>query len=139
LIAPHFCVEEETLAEIRNARVAFESGDLRQRLSRYHADVDAAFLRWNNVWLDPQFSAFNLNAVLANIRVPTLIIRGDNDRYGTHRQVRVAEQLHRGELKTLLMQNCGHVPHRENAAQTIEAIAVYCAPLLRLQSGAHFR
>jgi pimeloyl-ACP methyl ester carboxylesterase len=139
LIAPHFCVEEETLAEIRNARVAFESGDLRERLSRYHADVDAAFLRWNNVWLDPQFSAFNLNAVLANIRVPTLIIRGDNDRYGTHRQVRVAEQLHRGEVKTLLMQKCGHVPHREKAAQTIEAIAVYCAPLLRLQSGAHFR
>lgn len=136
LIAPHFCVEEETLAEIRNAKVAFESGDLRQRLSRYHTDVDAAFLRWNNIWLDPQFPSFNLNTVLTNIRVPTLIIRGDNDRYGTHYQVRVAEQLHRGELKTSLMQNCGHVPHRENAAQTVEAIATFCAPLLRSQSGA---
>ena len=139
LMAPHFCVEEETLTEIRHAKVAFESGDLRQRLSRYHADVDAAFLRWNNVWLDPQFPAFNLNAELVNIRVPTLIIRGDDDRYGTHRQVRVAEQLHRGELKTLLMQDCGHIPHRENAAQTVEVIAAFCAPLLRLQSGAHSR
>lgn len=138
LIAPHFCVEEETLAEIRNAKMAFESGNLRQRLSRYHADVDAAFMRWNNIWLDPQFPSFNLNTVLANIRVPTLIIRGDNDKYGTHRQVRVAEQLfHRCKLRTLLMPNCGHVPHRENAAQTVEAIVSFCVPLLRLQSGAH--
>jgi pimeloyl-ACP methyl ester carboxylesterase len=109
---------------------------LRQRLSRYHADVNAAFLRWNNVWLDPQFPAFNLNAELVNIRVPTLIIRGDDDRYGTHRQVRVAEQLHRGELKTLLMQDCGHIPHRENTTQTVEVIATFCKPLFRPRSGA---
>jgi pimeloyl-ACP methyl ester carboxylesterase len=134
LMAPHFCVEDETLAEIRNAKVAFEKGDLRQRLSRHHADVDAAFWRWNKVWLDPQFPAFNLNAELANISVPTLVIRGDNDRYGTHRQVRVAEQWHRGDLKTLLMKNCGHVPHRENPAQTVETIAAFCKPLLRPQS-----
>jgi pimeloyl-ACP methyl ester carboxylesterase len=136
LMAPHFCVEQETLAEIRNARAAFKTGNLRQRLSRYHADVDSAFLRWNDVWLDPQFPAFNLNAELSNIRVPTLVIRGDDDKYGTHRQVRMAEQLHRGELKTLLMQDCGHVPHRENAAATIEAVAAFCAPLLRPQAGA---
>lgn len=135
LMAPHFCVEDETLAEIRNAKAAFESGDLRQRLSRYHVDVDAAFRRWNDVWLDPQFPAFNLNAELANISVSTLVIRGDNDRYGTHRQVRVAEQLHRGELKTLLMPNCGHVPHRENPAQTVEVIAAFCKPLLQPRSG----
>ncbi|MCC6887648.1 MAG: alpha/beta hydrolase [Hyphomicrobiales bacterium] len=134
LMAPHFCVEEETLAEIRNARVAFECGDLRLRLSRYHANVDAAFRRWNDVWLDPQFAAFNLNAELANISVPTFVIRGDKDKYGTHRQVHVAEQLHRGELKTLLMQNCGHVPHREDAAQTVEVIAAFCKPLLRPQA-----
>jgi pimeloyl-ACP methyl ester carboxylesterase len=139
LMAPHFCVEDETLVEIRNAKVAFESSNLRQRLSRYHADVDAAFLRWNNVWLDPQFPEFNLNVELANIRIPTLVIRGDDDKYGTHRQVHMAEQLHCGDLKTLLMQNCGHVPHRENAAQTVEVIAAFCAPLLRLQSGVRSR
>lgn len=131
LMAPHFFVEEATLAEIRNARVSYKSRDLRQRLSRYHENVDAAFLRWNDVWLDPQFPSFDLTAELSNIDVPTLIIRGDDDRYGTHQQVWMAEKFHRGPLKTLLMPACGHVPHREKPAETIEAIATFCKPLLR--------
>lgn len=131
LMAPHFFVEEATLVEIRNARVSYENRDLRQRLARYHEDVDAAFLRWNDVWLDPQFPSFDLSAELSNIDVPTLIIRGDDDRYGTHQQVWRADKLHRGPLKTLLMPDCGHVPHREKPAQTIEAIAAFCKPLLR--------
>ena len=133
LMAPHFCVEEETLAEIRHAKAAFEGGGLRQRLARYHADVDAAFLRWNNVWLDPRFPAFEMTAELSNICIPALIIRGDDDRYGTHKQVRMAEQLLRGAPKTLLMPNCRHIPHREKLVQTVAAIAAFCKPLFRLQ------
>jgi pimeloyl-ACP methyl ester carboxylesterase len=122
-MAPHFCVEPETLAEIRNAREAFESGDLRQRLARYHKYVDVAFRGWNDVWLDPGFATFNLREDLARISVPMLIIRGDEDRYGTHRQVRIAQEICKGPLETLLMPDCGHVPHREKPAQTVDAIA----------------
>jgi pimeloyl-ACP methyl ester carboxylesterase len=123
LMAPHFCVEPETLAEIRNAREAFERRDLRQRLARYHENVDAAFWGWNDVWLDPGFAAFELEEELERIRVPILIIRGDDDRYGTHRQVRLAETLCKCPLQTLIMPDCGHVPHREKPAETIEAVA----------------
>jgi pimeloyl-ACP methyl ester carboxylesterase len=130
LMAPHFCVEEETLTEIRNAREAFMKRDLRQRLSRYHTNVDAAFMRWNDVWLKPDFARFNLAAEVANIGVRTLIIRGEDDRYGTHRQVHFAEQTCRCELKTLIMPGCGHVPHREKRAETVEVIRAFCAPLL---------
>lgn len=130
LIAPHLCVEEETLAEIRNAREAFANRDLRQRLSRYHANVDAAFMRWNNVWLRPEFASFNLRAELPNIPMPTFVMRGDGDKYGTHLQVQLAEKLCRCELKTLLLPDCGHVPHREKAARTVDEIRAFCAPLL---------
>lgn len=135
LMAPHFCVEAETLAEIRNAREAWRARDLRQRLARYHADVDAAFLRWNDVWLEPAFPAFNLAEELGRIKVPTLVLRGDDDRYGTHRQVHMAQELFRGELKTMLMAGCGHVPHREKPALTVETIAAFCKPLLRGDAG----
>ena len=54
LMAPHFCVEPETIAEIRKARKAFETGALRQRLSRYHKYVDAAFFGWNDVLAKPR-------------------------------------------------------------------------------------
>src|SRR4029079_2585770 len=39
LMAPHFFVEAEGLAEIRNARTTYETTDLRARLARHHADV----------------------------------------------------------------------------------------------------
>jgi len=123
LMAPHFCVEPETLAEIRNAKKAFETGDLRQRLARYHSYVDVAFRGWNDVWLDPRFAAFNLSEELARISIPILLIRGDGDRYGTHRQVYMAQEICKGPLETLLMPDCGHVPHREKPSQTIDAIA----------------
>src|SRR6476659_5324871 len=73
LMAPHFFVEAEGLAEIRNARSAYETTDLRARLARHHSDVDAAFRGWNEAWLDPQFErTFDITDALAYIRVPIL-------------------------------------------------------------------
>jgi len=125
LMAPHFFVEPETLTEIRNAREAYKARDLRQRLSRYHSYVDAAFWGWNNVWLEPAFVSFNLRDELAKINVPMLVIRGNDDRYGTYRQVAMAKDLCRRPLETLIIPECGHVPHREKPEQTLDAIAEF--------------
>ncbi len=125
LMAPHFFVEPETLAEIRNAREAYKARNLRQRLSRYHTYVDVAFWGWNNVWLEPAFASFNLREELAKIRVPTLVIRGDGDRYGTHRQIAMAKEICRCPLETLIIPDCGHVPHREKPEQVLDAIAIF--------------
>jgi pimeloyl-ACP methyl ester carboxylesterase len=125
LMAPHFFVEAETLATIRQAREAFERRDLRQRLARYHLDVDAAFRGWNDIWLDPVFAGFNLREELRRIRMPMLIIRGDDDRYGTHRQAWLAKELCECRVEIMLLPNCGHLPHREQPEQTIEAIASF--------------
>jgi pimeloyl-ACP methyl ester carboxylesterase len=125
LMAPHFFVEPETLGEIRNAREAYKARDLRQRLSRYHSYVDAAFWGWNDVWLKPAFASFNLRDELPKIHVPTLVIRGDDDRYGTHRQVAMAKDLCRCPLQTLIIPDCGRIPHREQPEQTLDAIASF--------------
>lgn len=130
LMAPHFSVEPETLAEIRKAREAYERRDLRRRLARYHRNVDAAFWGWNDVWLDPEFAAFDLRAELARIRIPMLVIRGDEDRYGTHGQVWIAKETCRCPLETVLMPDCGHVPHREKPEQTLDLIAAFVRRVL---------
>ncbi len=98
---------------------------MRQRLSRYHSYIDTAFWGWNDAWLDPTFASFNLRDELAKIRIPTLVIRGDDDRYGTHRQVAMAKEICRCRLETLIIPNCGHVPHREKPEQTLDAIAQF--------------
>src|SRR5207249_6987095 len=46
LMAPHFFAEDMGIAEIERAKVAYEQGDLRNKLARFHADVDNAFYNW---------------------------------------------------------------------------------------------
>ncbi|HET7851020.1 MAG TPA: alpha/beta hydrolase, partial [Pseudolabrys sp.] len=89
LIAPHFFTEDEGIASIVEARNAYESGDLRARLSRWHADVDNAFYGWNGAWLDPGFRKWDITEQLAYIRVPILIVQGEDDQYGTVKQIEV--------------------------------------------------
>ena len=38
LMAPHFFTEDMGIAEIARAKEAFETGDLREKLARWHAD-----------------------------------------------------------------------------------------------------
>jgi pimeloyl-ACP methyl ester carboxylesterase len=125
LMAPHFVVEPETLAEIRNAREAYTNRDLRRRLSRYHTNVDVAFWGWNNVWLEPAFAHFDLRDELAKIRVPMLIIRGNDDRYGTNRQIAIAKDICRCHLETLIIPNCGHIPHRREPELVLNAVTTF--------------
>ena len=51
-------------------------------LQRLHADPDNAFYNWNGPWLDPEFRKWDITDALAHIRVPVLIVQGENDRFG---------------------------------------------------------
>ena len=83
LIAPHFFVEEATLAGARMGKAAYETGNLRARLARRHADVDGAFRGWNDAWLDPDRRDWDIRSVLAQCNVPLMILQGTEDAYGT--------------------------------------------------------
>jgi pimeloyl-ACP methyl ester carboxylesterase len=120
VLAPHIFVEEFGLASIREARETYLGGDLRRRLARYHEDVDSAFWGWNDVWLDPAFAAFNIEAELASITCPVLAMQGLDDQYGTLEQIRgIARRVPTAELLTL--PHCGHSPHRDQTAKVVEA------------------
>ena len=87
LEAPHVFTEEMGLRSIAKAREAYETSDLRTRLAKYHQNVDAAFWGWNRPWLDPEFRKWNLEEFLPRISVPILVVQGENDEYGTRKQV----------------------------------------------------
>jgi len=137
LMAPHFFVEPEGLAEIRNARTAYQTTDLRARLARHHADVDAAFRGWNEAWLDPGFpGAFDITDALAYIRVPVLVIQGADDRYGTLAQVRAAQEECYCPVDTMVMPGAGHAPHREKPDETLAAVAAFTDQIFRVHGEA---
>jgi pimeloyl-ACP methyl ester carboxylesterase len=131
LIAPHFFTEEMGIAEIRRAREAFAAGTLREKLKRWHADVDCAFRSWSEPWLDPQFGEWNITEALGYIRVPMLIVQGELDQYGTLRQLAAAEQECFCPVETAVLPGIHHAPHREAPELTLNAVADFINRLLR--------
>ena len=114
-------------------RASYETTDLRARLARHHADVDAAFRGWNDAWLDPQFaSTFDITEALAYIRVPVLVVQGAADPYGTLAQVRVVEDECYCPVETLVMPGVGHAPHREKPEETLDAVAAFADRIFRV-------
>ena len=47
---------------------------------------------WTDVWLKNDFRGWDLTEDLAYIRVPVLIIQGEDDQYGTMRQIEIAQE-----------------------------------------------
>jgi pimeloyl-ACP methyl ester carboxylesterase len=124
LEAPHVFTEEMGLQSIARARQAYESGDLRARLAKHHQDVDAAFWGWNRPWLDPEFRKWNLEEFLPRIAAPILVVQGEDDEYGTKKQV---EAIQRGapRVDVLMLPQCGHSPHRDQPEATLRAVAEF--------------
>jgi pimeloyl-ACP methyl ester carboxylesterase len=130
LMAPHFFTEPAGLASIARAREAWRHGDLRERLARHHGDnVDCAFLGWNDAWLDPDFVCWDICDHLRRVRVPMLVIQGENDEYGSVRQLDAARDESGGTVEVALLSECGHSPQRDQAPATLDAIAGFTARL----------
>ncbi len=113
LIAPHFIVENVTIASIAEMRKAYDTTALRARLARWHADVDATVHGWSDVWLKGDFRKWDLTEFLAYIRVPILIVQGADDQYGTVRQIELAQQECYCPVEVALLPGAKHVPQRE--------------------------
>ena len=127
-MAPHVVVEAIALRAIAKAKQDFESGGLRSRLARHHADADGAFWQWNDVWLSNGFASFDIRAQCSQIDAPLLLIQGNDDAYGTTRQLDEIA-LAAPHAEQLRLQNCGHSPHRDQPQQTLHAIAGFLAGL----------
>jgi pimeloyl-ACP methyl ester carboxylesterase len=121
-LAPHVFVEEISVSSITAAKIAYESTNLRERLARYHEDVDAAFWGWNNIWLDSAFRTWNIEEYLPHVHCSVLAIQGYEDEYGTMEQIdRIARAAPDVELSKL--EECGHSPHRDRPDAVLERVS----------------
>jgi pimeloyl-ACP methyl ester carboxylesterase len=120
LEAPHVFVEDLSLTSIANAKAAFETSDMGQRLGRYHADATRTFYGWNDAWLDPRFRNWNIESYLDTIACPVLVLQGERDEYGTPLQA--ATIVARTAAEAVLLAGCGHSPHRERTEETLHRV-----------------
>ena len=139
MMAPHFVVEDVSVASIAEIRTAYETTDLKSKLQRWHGDVDNAFYGWNSAWLDPKFRDWDISEYLAYIRVPVAILQGADDRYGTIRQIEIAREECYCPVDVTIMAGAGHSPHREAPGATLEAISEFANAVLQVDEGSRGR
>lgn len=129
LLAPHVVVEDVSVGGIAAAAAAYRSAGLRERLGRYHDDVDGVFWGWNDVWLSAAFRGWNIEPGLSAIDVPVLAVQGDADEYGTLAQLDAIEAGVRGPFERLVVPGGGHVLHTGDATALVEAVGDFVRSL----------
>lgn len=111
-LAPHVFFEEIARVGIAATRTRYESAGFKERLARYHNDPDSPFWGWHDAWMDPTFSTWTMERMLASIRCPILAVQGYDDEYGSMAQLdAIARAVPTTEL--LQLADCGHVPYRD--------------------------
>ena len=128
LEAPHVFVEDISVRSIAAAKTAYATTDLPAKLGRHHAGADATFAGWNDIWLDPRFRDWNIEACASLVRVPVLLIQGAADEYGTTAQLEAIAARIPG-TQTLMVPGAGHSPHRDAPDLVIDRIAAFAGAL----------
>lgn len=131
LEAPHVFAEELSITSIEAARERYEHGDLRERMAKYHQHVDVAFWGWNRAWLDPEFRRWSLLGYLSAIRCPILLLQGKQDPYGTIAQLEAIRAGVSASVDVVLLEDCGHSPHRDQPEVALEESAAFLTRALR--------
>jgi len=122
LEAPHVIIEELTLSSIADLARRYEHEDLRSRLERYHGgNVDCAFHGFVDTWLVPGHAEdWNILDFVAQTQIPTLILQGADDQFGTTKQLDLIKEAMPGPVDTVVIPQCGHHPHFESQQLVLE-------------------
>jgi pimeloyl-ACP methyl ester carboxylesterase len=119
--APHVIVEDITVASVAEVARRYEQDpELRRRVAQHHADPDGVFWSWAKVWLDPAYRSWSMVDQLERVCCPLLLIQGDQDPYGTLKQLDLIEEHVSGPTQRLVLAGCGHDPHGERPDEVIE-------------------
>lgn len=122
-------VELRTLDGIRAAQALFADPAQFAKLERWHGDKARWVLQaWTEVWLAPEFRSWSLDALLPRVACPVLAIHGDRDEYGSVAFPRRIADLAAGPSEAVVLEGCGHVPHRERREEVLRLASGFLAP-----------
>ena len=131
LEAAHVMVEPICLQSIR--RLAATVGDpvagagLRERFARHHDRSEETMRAWIDVWLRPEFAAWDIQSLLPAVVCPVLGIQGKEDAYGTPAQLDLLRSAVAGPVETHLLAACGHAPHRDRRDDVLSLSKAFLA------------
>jgi pimeloyl-ACP methyl ester carboxylesterase len=135
-LAAQAFVEKETLAGIEKAKALFQQPEQVKRLAKWHkvnakvggqSDVKALWVlnAWIEVWLSKAFLTWSLADCIDKVLCPVLALHGEHDEYGTQAFPQFIAERVSGASKYLILEDCGHIPHREKTAEVNHAISTF--------------
>lgn len=129
LEAPHLFVEEISLHGVTQAALTYRTTDLPQKLARHQRDADKTFWSWHDVWSSAAFRDWNIESFAASVRCPILAIQGEQDDYGSAAQIQAIATACPGNAEIHMLSQCGHTPHRDQTAATLELVKLFVVRL----------
>jgi pimeloyl-ACP methyl ester carboxylesterase len=123
-LAPHLFVEAKTLLAIAALQDPRVRQPLLARLSKYHQDPHSALERWSQAWLAPDFVAWSITDTITALQCPVLAVQGSQDEYGSLVHLQTLAQ-HHAATEQLVIEACGHAPHRDQAELLSAAIVEF--------------
>lgn len=124
--AAHVFSEVEANSGIAQLAADYRTGDLRDRLRRHHGDnVDPMFDAWAMIWQSPAMGSWSMTERLQQIHAPLLLIQGEADEHGSLRQIETIVSEVSGPTDTLLLPDCGHIPHLERTQAVVDRVASF--------------
>ena len=122
--------ENRTRQGIEEANVAFQAPEQFAKLAKYHGDKARWVLNaWVDTWLSPAFAEWSLIPALEQVQCPTLVLHGEKDEYGSHRQPERIARYTQGPAHCEMLPGIGHIPHREAEAVVVEFARQFIARL----------
>lgn len=126
-LAAHVFVEDISVEGIKEATVEFEENErFRQALKKYHGEkYRTLFYAWSDTWQTATFYEWNIEDLLPEITCPVLAIQGNEDQYGTRKQVESIVKKVNGYSRSSMISNCGHAPHAEQEQEVMRSCRLF--------------
>lgn len=129
-IAAQAFVEERTLQGIRAAELQFQQPGQMARLHKYHGDkADWVLSAWTRTWLAEKFRGWTIEDTVGEVQCPVLVLHGEQDEYGSVEHPARIAKLSTGQGECLIVEGCGHVPHRERPEVVLAAVGGFLGPV----------
>ena len=128
-LAPHVFVEDISVKSIAEAKVAFETTDLPEKLARHHADVRKSFYGWNESGCTRISGAGTSRRSCRRSAVRCSRSRARRTNTARWRRWRRSLGQSAAACEIVRIEACGHSPHRDRPGETLAAICRFVAAL----------
>lgn len=130
--AAHIFNEEIIVQSILETINNYKLGHLKKALQKFHGDKTSfIFHNWADTWSNEKMFDWHLDYLLKNIDCPLLAIQGEDDHYGSVKQLEGIVNHVSGPAEAFLVPGCGHVPHFETSELVLEKMTVFINSLLK--------